>query len=90
MLKIIMEDMAHGEVAALYQDGEDAVVMVARDLSDDVRCDAINRLLATVRAVPAPMVRAVSSVAGLVALLLPHLGKQVTGPAGESLKSLIV
>ena len=90
MLKIVMDDMDHGEVAALFQDGEDAVVMVSRHLSDDVRCDAVNRLLATIRAVPAPVVRAVSSVAGLAALLLAHLGQEVASPAGQSLQSLVV
>ena len=85
-----MEDMDNGEVAAMYQDGEDAVILVSRRLSDDVRCDAVNRLLATIRAMPAPVVRAVSSVAGIAALLLAHLSEQVSGPAGQSLQALII
>ena len=90
MLKIVMEDMDHGEVAAMYQEGEDAVILVARHLCDDVRADTLNRLLATVRVVPAPVVRAVSSVAGVAALLLAHLGQEVASPTGQSLQSLIV
>lgn len=90
MLKIVMEDMDHGEVAALYQDGEDAVILVSRDLCDDVRCDAVNRLLATVRAMPRPAVSAVASVAALVPLLLAHLGEQVASPAGQGLQAFLV
>lgn len=90
VLKIVMEDMDQGEVAALYQDGEDAVILVSRDLSDDVRVCAVNRLLATARALPAPTVRAVSSVAGLATLLFTHLGQQVASPAGQHLQSLII
>lgn len=50
MLKIVMEDMQHGEVAAMYQHGEDAVILVSRALPDDVRCQAVNDLLAGVQA----------------------------------------
>lgn len=50
MLKIIMEDMNDGEVAAMYQHGQDAVILVSRALPDDVRCEAVNDLLAGVRA----------------------------------------
>lgn len=49
-LKIVMEDMPTGEVAAMYQWGEDAVIMVARHLPDDVRCAAVNDLLAHIKA----------------------------------------
>jgi hypothetical protein len=84
-----MEDMESGEVAALYRSGEDAVILVSRDLSDDVRVCAVNRLLAAVRAIPAPPLRAVSSVAG-VALFLAHLGQQVASPAGQHLQALLV
>lgn len=45
MLKIVMEDMGPGEVAAMYEENGDAVILVARDLPDDQRCDAVNRLL---------------------------------------------
>lgn len=90
MLKIVMEDMEHGEVAALYQDGEDAVILVSRGLCDDVRCEAVNRLLATIRAVPRPTVRAVASVAALVPLLLTHLSEQIASPAGQGLQALVV
>lgn len=50
MLKIVMEDLPKGEVAAMYQEGDDAIVMVSRDYPDDVRCNAVNDLLATLRA----------------------------------------
>ena len=48
MLKIVMEDMPGNEVAALYEEGNDAVVLVSRHLDDDTRCQAINELLARV------------------------------------------
>ena len=51
-----MEDLPAGEVAALYQEGEDAVILVSRALPDDLRCGAVNELLSTVRAKP-PVVR---------------------------------
>lgn len=57
VLKIVMEDMPAGEVAAMYQDGGDAVVMVSRALPDDVRCRAVNDLLATVEASEPPRLR---------------------------------
>lgn len=64
MLKIIMEDMPKGEVAALYQEGEDAVIMVSRDYPDDVRCNAVNDLLASIRAQhPVALPRLLVSVA---------------------------
>lgn len=50
MLKIVMEDLKAGEVAAMYQEGEDAVIMVSRNYPDDERCRAVNDLLASVRA----------------------------------------
>lgn len=50
MLKIVMEDMGPGEIAAMYEEDGDAVIMVARHLPDDLRCDAVNRLLARVSA----------------------------------------
>jgi len=49
-MKIVMEDMQDGEVAAMYQHGEDAVILLSRALSDDLRCQAVNDLLAGVRA----------------------------------------
>ena len=54
MLKIIMEDMEAGEVAAMYEEDGDAIILVARGLPDDQRCAAVNRLLArlTVRVSP--------------------------------------
>lgn len=48
MLKIVMEDMKAGEVAALYEEAGDAIIMVARHLPDDQRCEAVNRLLARI------------------------------------------
>jgi hypothetical protein len=53
VLKIVMEDMQDGEIAAMYEEGGDAVILVARDLPDDMRCAAVNRLLARVTAVAA-------------------------------------
>lgn len=50
MLKIVMEELPKGEVAAMYQEGEDAVILVSRAYPDDVRCTAVNDLLASVRA----------------------------------------
>lgn len=49
-LKIVMEDMAPHEVAMMYQQGEDAIIMISRHLSDDVRCQAVNDLLGRVQA----------------------------------------
>ena len=46
MLKIVMEDLEPGEVAAMYEENGDAIIFVARDLPDDQRCQAVNRLLA--------------------------------------------
>lgn len=50
MLKIVMEDLVVGEVAAMYQEGEDAVILVSRALPDDIRCAAVNDLLASIKA----------------------------------------
>lgn len=47
-----MEDMAADEVAVIYKEGADAIVMVSRHLSDDVRCAAVNRLLQQVSLIP--------------------------------------
>lgn len=52
MLKIVMDDMRDGEVAVMMQEGENVVVIVSRHMSDDVRCDAVNDLLAFVKAQP--------------------------------------
>ena len=46
MLKMVMEDMEPGEVAAMYEENGDAIVLIARHLSDEQRCEAVNRLLA--------------------------------------------
>jgi hypothetical protein len=45
MLKMVMEDMPADEVAVLYQEGNDAVILISRDLTDDQRCAAVNKLL---------------------------------------------
>ena len=54
MLKMIMEDMEPDEVAVMYVENGDAIVLIARHLSDDQRCEAVNRLLSriTVRVSP--------------------------------------
>ena len=46
MLTLVMEELEPGEVAAMYEEGGRAVVLIARGLTDDERCDAVNRLLA--------------------------------------------
>lgn len=40
-----MEDMEAGEVAAMYEEDGNAVILVARHLPDDQRCAAVNSLL---------------------------------------------
>lgn len=50
MLKIVMEELDAGEVAAMYQEGEHAIIMVSRALPDDVRCGAVNDLLSQIKA----------------------------------------
>ena len=91
MLKIVMEDMQDGEVAAMFRQGEDALILVARDLPDDVRCDAVNRLLATVKAEPPGRLRPLRIASAVAALsLLAHLGEQIASPAGQGLQSLLV
>lgn len=84
MLKIVMEDMADGEIAAMYQEGNDAVILVSRSLDDDTRARAVNRLLRRLTSpAPAPirLVRSVGSVA--VLLLLAHLGQKMTRTTGQ-------
>ena len=91
MLKIVMEDMQDGEVAAMYREGEDALILVARHLPDDVRCEAVNRLLATVAAAPLGRLRPLRIASAVAVLtLLAHLGEQVASPAGQGLQSLFV
>ena len=51
MLKIVMDDMEDEAVAYLYQEGEDAVIVVSRHLPDDVRCSAVNELLSDISVV---------------------------------------
>lgn len=48
VLKIVMEDMEAGEVAAMYEEGGSAIILVARHLPDDQRCAAVNELLSHV------------------------------------------
>lgn len=89
MLKIVMEDMADGEIAAMYQEGNDAVILVSRTLDDDTRARAVNRLLGRLTfTAPSPMrlVRSVSGVAML--LLLAHLGEEIAGAAGQGFQTL--
>jgi hypothetical protein len=42
---MVMEDMPADEVAVLYQEGNDAVILISRELTDDQRCAAVNKLL---------------------------------------------
>ena len=91
MLKIVMEDMEPGEIAAMFHDGEDAIILITTDrtLSDETRCAAVNRLLARIDAQPGRPARpgtvtqltSVRSVTG-VGVFLPHLSEQVTCAAG--------
>jgi hypothetical protein len=46
MLRIIMDDLEPGEVAAFYEEPGAAVILVNRHLPDDERCDAVNAILA--------------------------------------------
>lgn len=69
-----MGDMDPGEVAAMYEDGGDAVILVARGLSDDQRCEAVNRLLARVKTSHSPM-RWLASVGVVLALALSGLAQ---------------
>lgn len=70
VLKIVMEDLPKGEVAAMYQEGEDAIILVSRTEPDDARCRAVNDLLASVRAVdPTPSKASLLSPAPLLRLL---------------------
>jgi len=85
-----MEDMEPGEVAAMYEDDGDAVILVARDLPDDARCAAVNRLLAGVRTAQRPPVRWLASVGSVAALLLTHFGQQIPGSALQGLQALLV
>ena len=89
-----MEEMEAGEVAAMYQDGEDAVIMVTLDRSipDAERCEAVNRLLAQIRLEKQPRQPWLRVVAGsaVAAFFLAHLGQQVTGATGQGLQSLLV
>jgi hypothetical protein len=62
-----MEDMLDGEIAAMYEEDGDAVILVARELPDDVRCAAVNRLLARVTAV--------ASIAAAMFLLVAHFAE---------------
>ena len=47
MLTIAMEDgLEDGELAVMYQEGDDAIILISRHGSDDDRCKAVNRLIA--------------------------------------------
>ena len=46
MLKVVSEDMHEGEIAALYQQGENAVILINTHVTDpEIRADAVTRLL---------------------------------------------
>jgi hypothetical protein len=45
VLRIVMEEMEAGEVAALYEEGGDAIVLVNKKVPATVRCEAVNRML---------------------------------------------
>lgn len=100
MLNIVMEDMEAGEVAVMWQEGENALIMVTSDRSipDTERCAAVNRLMQHLKLQPgtraatvaAPTLRVVSSSAAAVCLFLPHLSQQMAGPPGKCLQALFV
>jgi hypothetical protein len=47
VLKFVSEPMREGENAALYTQGEDAIIIMNANQTDpQIRCDAVNRLLA--------------------------------------------
>ena len=47
MLTIAMEDgLEDGELAVMYQEGDDAIILISRHGCDDDRCAAVNRLIA--------------------------------------------
>lgn len=74
MLRFVSEDMQDGEVAAVYAQGSDVLVMLNRNEPDpQVRCDAVNRLLAS---------------AGLP--LLAHLSHEMPQAPPEDLLPLVV
>lgn len=86
-----MEDMPVGEIAAMYQEGEDAVIMISRELDDDTRCDAVNRLLGKIAAKPHSPVRLVRSVSSVAVLLFfAHLCQQMAGATSQGLQPLWV
>lgn len=87
-----MEDMEPGEVAAMYHEGENALIMVTSDRSipDVDRCAAVNRLLSRVKAQPGaptlptttPRLTVIPGSVPAVGVFFPHLGQQVTSAAG--------
>lgn len=74
MLKFISETMGKGEIAALYQEGPDAVIIINDRVRDpDTRTNAINRLLA----------RATLPLAAGGLPLLLHLAQESSSTAGQ-------
>ena len=79
MIKFVSEDMQDGEVAALYEEGEDTIVLVNQQVTDPVaRCEAVNKL----------MDRALALVSFGLLLLLLHLSEQGTSTASQYVQSL--
>jgi hypothetical protein len=89
VLRIVMEELEPGEVAAMYQEGEDALIMVTLDRSvpDVERCAAVNRFLGQLKLQPSPAARPGLRLVGRSAVvvdggLLPHLSEQVACATG--------
>jgi hypothetical protein len=54
VLTIVMEDVLEdGELAVMYQEGDDAIILISRHGCDDDRCAAVNRLIALYLSPPA-------------------------------------
>ena len=84
MLRIVVDDhMTDNEVAAIYQEGEDAVILVRRGLPDDQRVCAMNALLARLKVKAEPIVTLVAGSAVASLLLVAHLLQQVASPPGQ-------
>ena len=53
MFRVVMEDLPGDAVAAIYQEGDDVLILCSRNHTDDERCEALNLLYAQISP-PAP------------------------------------
>jgi hypothetical protein len=80
MLRFISEPMEADEVACLYEEGSDAIVMVnSRVEGDAIKCEAVTRLVGDYRA----LARSASVAAFLGLGFLLHLSEQASSPASQ-------